>query len=103
MPGVPLLPNLAKDEQSRQVMELIASYTAFGIAYALPPEVPAERVALLRKSFDATMKDPAFLAEMAKAKLDVKPASGETLQALASKFSDVSPELIERTKTALEW
>jgi tripartite-type tricarboxylate transporter receptor subunit TctC len=103
MPGVPLLTSLVKDDESRQIMELVASYTSLGISYALPPDVPADRVAILRKAFMDTMKDPQFVAEMTKSKMDIKPATGEEMQALAVKFSGVSPELVEKTKKALEW
>ncbi|HEU0071915.1 MAG TPA: tripartite tricarboxylate transporter substrate-binding protein [Alphaproteobacteria bacterium] len=103
MPGVPLLTSLVKDDESRQIMELVASYTSLGISYAFPPDVPKDRLAAMRKAFMDTMKDPTFVAEMTKAKMDIKPASGEEMQALAGKFSGVSPELVEKTKKALEW
>ena len=103
MPGVPLLTSLVKDDESRRIMELVASYTSLGISYALPPDVPADRIAAMRKAFMATMADQRFADEMGKSKMDIKPATGEEMQALAEKFSSVSPELVEKTKKALEW
>ncbi len=46
----------------------------------LPPNTPKERVRLLRKAFDDTMKDAEFLAEADKAKIDIKPVNGEELE-----------------------
>jgi len=103
MPGVPLLTSLVKDDESRQIMELVASYTSLGISYALPPDVPADRVALMRKAFMDSMGDPQFAAELSKSKMEIKSATGEEIQALAVKFSGVSPDLVEKTKKALEW
>ena len=49
------------------------------------------------------MKDPAFLSDMEKAKLTPDYMSGEELQKIAGKFANVTPELVDRTKKALEW
>jgi len=43
----------------------LRSSTAFGKPYAAPPGVPADRIAVLRKAFEDTLKDPQFLADAA--------------------------------------
>ena len=48
----------------------------------MPPNVPAERVDAIRRAFDATMKDPEFLAEADKLKIEIDPLTGEQVAAL---------------------
>jgi tripartite-type tricarboxylate transporter receptor subunit TctC len=102
-PGVPLLPELVKDPADREVLNLIASYTAFGISMAFPPNVPSERVEIIRAAFDKVMADPRFLEEMKSLKMEVRPLSGAKLQVLAQQFKSISPDLLDRTKKALNW
>jgi tripartite-type tricarboxylate transporter receptor subunit TctC len=66
-----------KDPEKRKVLELLADQLVFGRPIFTPPGVPADRLAALRKAFDRTMKDPGYLADAKKQKLDVSPASGE--------------------------
>jgi tripartite-type tricarboxylate transporter receptor subunit TctC len=103
IPDLPLLLPMAPDAQSHDILELVGSFTGFGYPYAAPPGTPRDRVDVLRKAFDAVMTDPAFLAEMKQARMAVDPASAAYVQSIADKFADVSPELLERTKKALEW
>ena len=80
--GVPLTIEFAKTEEDRQVMELIYSQSLFGRPYVLPPGVPAERVAALRKAFLSALADKELIADAAKARLELAPMSGEDMQAL---------------------
>jgi hypothetical protein len=64
--------------------------------------VPPERVAALRRAFDATMKDPAFVAEAAKLQFDVDPLTGEQVQALVAQLAATPREVTARVRTALE-
>jgi hypothetical protein len=68
---------------------------------AVGPGVPADRVAALREAFDAVMKDPAFLAEAARRKLDIDPRPAAYPHALADKLAAASPELLARVKQAI--
>jgi tripartite-type tricarboxylate transporter receptor subunit TctC len=65
------------------------------------PGIPAERVAILRKAFNKTMKDSDFLAEAKRAGWEIGPASGEDLQVLAKEVIDQPPEVIEWLKKLL--
>jgi tripartite-type tricarboxylate transporter receptor subunit TctC len=103
LPGVISLRSLAKTDADRDILDLIASYTAIGIGYAAPPGLPPARVATLRRAFDATMKDERLLADIEKSKMELSTATGEHLQDVTKMFAHVSPELLERTKKALEW
>jgi hypothetical protein len=66
------------------------------------PGVPADRVAALRASFDATMKDPALLADARKSSLDIAPTGGAELQKLVAAMVGMEPDLRARLKAALE-
>ena len=80
-PDVPLMHELARNDEERQILELISSPAALGRPFFLPPEVPADRVAALRKAFAATMKDPDYIAEGNRVRLDMNPLSAERVTA----------------------
>ncbi len=100
IPDVPTLLELAPPDK-KDVVEFLASGTPFGRAMAVGPGVPADRVAALRKAFDDVMKDPVFLAEAAKRKLDIDPRPASYPHALADKLTAASPELVARVKQAI--
>jgi hypothetical protein len=99
--GVPLAVQFAKTDEDRQVMELIESQGVFGRPYVLPPAVPPERVAALRRAFVDTLRDKTLLAEAATMQLDVDPISGDDLQALVTKLYALPPNIVARAKQAL--
>jgi tripartite-type tricarboxylate transporter receptor subunit TctC len=99
--GVPLAVQFAKTDEERQVIELIESQGVFGRPYIMPPGVPAERVAALRKAFVDTFNDPALKAEAAKMELDLDYMSGDDLQALVAKLYALPPNIVARAKQAL--
>jgi tripartite-type tricarboxylate transporter receptor subunit TctC len=99
--GVPLAISFAKTEEDRQVMEMIYSQNLFGRPYLLPPGVPADRVAGLRRAFASMLKDKALLAEAEKSGLDIGPMGGEELQALVAKLYASPSKVIERAKQSL--
>ena len=98
--GVPKAVDFARTPQERQVLDLVYSQEQFGRPYIMASEVPAERVAAMRKAFMDTFRDPAFLAEAKKMNLDVDPMSGEDLQALVRKVYETPPEIVELATAA---
>src|SRR5258706_994071 len=80
--GVPLVGDLTDDAKQKAALKLIFSRLTIARPFAAPPGLPAERAAALRAAFDATMKDPEFLAEMKKLALDARPQSGAKVQQL---------------------
>src|SRR5262249_54781923 len=66
LPDVPLLTELARTDEQRAILRLISSPAGLGHPYVAPPDVPAERLAILRQAFAATLTDKAFLAEAEK-------------------------------------
>ncbi|MEA2949741.1 MAG: hypothetical protein QOI40_5071 [Alphaproteobacteria bacterium] len=99
--GVPLTVDFAKTPASRGIMELIYSSETFGRPYMLPPGVPADRVAALRKAFLEALRDKDLLAEAQKIGLDVDPISGEELQVLAEKIYATPAAIVEQAKQAV--
>ena len=102
LPGVPLVASLARTDSERVAMRLLFARTDYARPYFLPPDVPAERVEALRRAFDATMKDAAFLAEAAKLQLEVSPMTGEAMQALVGELAKTPPAITSRVRAALE-
>jgi tripartite-type tricarboxylate transporter receptor subunit TctC len=99
--GIPVAINFAKSVEDRQVMELIYSQNLYGRPFIIPPGVPRDRVAALRKAFMDAMRDSDLLAEAKKNRLDIDPTSGEDLQALISRLSLLPPAIIERARQSL--
>ncbi len=98
---VPLWLDLAKTEPDKQAMNLLLSRLEAGRPFFLPPDVPAARITALRRAFDATLKDPAFLAEATKAKLEIDPMNGEELTILVAQISKTAPDVAARVRAAL--
>lgn len=101
LPDVPTLLSLAKRDEDAQALRLLVSRLEYGRPFFLPPDVPPERVTTLRRAFDATMKDPAFLADMTKSGLEVSPMSGEAMARLIADLSATSPDIAGRVRTSL--
>ena len=74
---VPLLSDLVASDDDRRVLGVIALPLALGYSYWLPPGVPAERVAALRKAFMDTVQEKDFLTDAAKSNFEVRPVAGE--------------------------
>lgn len=101
-PEIPVVMNLAKNEEDRAVLEMMAATTAVGRVFILPPGVPAERAAALRKGFADTLADPEFVAEADKRKMDLDPMSGEEVQKIVVKLAKSPPALVAKFKAAIE-
>ncbi len=86
LPDVPLLFDLAKNDQDKALLKLISASTTIGRPLFTTPGVPKDRVDALRKAFDETMKDPEFIAAAKKQKMDLDPVSGEDLQKIVEEI-----------------
>ena len=101
LPEVPLLMDLATTPDDRAALKLLSAPTAIGRPIFTTPGVPQERVEALRAAFNATMKDPAFLATAAKANMDLNPVSGEELQRIVAELFATPPSAVQRLKEIL--
>jgi tripartite-type tricarboxylate transporter receptor subunit TctC len=95
---VPRMIDLAKSEDDRALLKLFSSPSTIGRSVVAPPGLPPERVAELRRAFIATLRDPALLADVERAKLDLEPLAGEELQAAIAGTGNYSAELVERAR-----
>jgi tripartite-type tricarboxylate transporter receptor subunit TctC len=102
LPDVPLIMDLAKTEEQRQIFKLIFARQVMGRPYAAPPAVPADRVAALRQAFLETMKDKDFLDDAAKGKFEINPVSGERLEALVAEIYQTPPEVTKKAAALLQ-
>ena len=73
-----------------------------GRPFIMSKEVPADHLAIIRKAFDDTMKDPAFLADMEKQQLPVHPLTGEQAETIVNGLVDVPPAIVAQAKPLYE-
>ena len=102
LPDVPLMHELGKTPEQQRLLRLISSSVAMGRPFLAPPEIPTDRLAALRRAFDAVMKDTDFIAEARKLELDHNPATGAEIAEVARDTIDAPPDLIEKARAAIE-
>lgn len=103
LPKVPLATNFAKTEEARQLIQVGISDTGFtSRLYVLPPGTPKDRVQIVRRAFMDTMKDPEFLAEAKKSKLDINPVDGEEVERTIAQLFRLSPAMLEKLKEIIK-
>ena len=96
LPDVPLLMDLAKNDEDRAVLKLLSASVAIGRPLYVAPGVPAERVKALRDAFDAMVKDPAFLAAAQKEGFDINVVSGEEMQKIVEDIISTPKPIADR-------
>ena len=97
--GVPLALDFAKSEEDRAVLRLVYTQEIFGRPYVLPPGVPADRVAAMRKAMEDTFKDPGFVADANRLSLGVTaPKTGAQIQALIAETYRTPPKIVARLR-----
>lgn len=101
LPDVPMITEFGTSDEGRQALDLLSSTSAFSRAVWGPPGIPAEALAILRKSFDAAMKDPELLAEAAKLKFDIDPMTGAELEAQARKLQAAPASVVKAARAAV--
>jgi tripartite-type tricarboxylate transporter receptor subunit TctC len=101
LPDVPSVYEAAKSEPDKQALRLVMARLETGRPFFLPPNVPAERIDALRRAFDETMKDPEFLAEADRLKLDVDPLNGVEVADLVKDLMATPPDVVTRVREAL--
>jgi tripartite-type tricarboxylate transporter receptor subunit TctC len=98
---VPRMIDLARTDQDKALLTLFSSPSTIGRSIAAPPQVPAERVKLLREAFDATIRDPALIDEARRLKLELDPLDGAALQATIAGVK-ATPDTIARARRVAE-
>jgi tripartite-type tricarboxylate transporter receptor subunit TctC len=91
---VPVAVKYAKTDRARGLLRVIdGPYGRMARPYSVPPGTPPDRLAVLQKAFSATLKDPEFLAEAKKTRLQIDPIDAPTIEKLISDLYEMSPEL----------
>ena len=99
LPDTPFIFDVVKNDVDRALWEVAVAPLGVGRPYLLPPETPADRVAAMRKTFQATITDPEFLAEQAKINLGAdSPRTGEQIQAMIANAYKAPANIIEQIK-----
>jgi tripartite-type tricarboxylate transporter receptor subunit TctC len=99
---IPTMQDLAKNDNDRKVLTFISADTAISRPLVTNHGTPPERVEALRRAFDATMKDPEFLAEAEKSKTDINPMTGEEAQKIAEATINTPPDVLARASALIE-
>jgi len=99
--GVPMVLDMVKKPEDRHMLEFLMIQQEVGRPIVAPPGVPADRLAALRRAFDETMKDKAFLAEAGKLKLQIEPIGGAEMLNLIKRTYDMPKDVIARAKALL--
>jgi tripartite-type tricarboxylate transporter receptor subunit TctC len=86
LPDVPLLIEFATNEDDLNLLKLLSAPSTVGRPFFTTPDAPKDRVEALRKGFDATMQDPAFLEEAKRQSLDIEPSSGVELERVVNEI-----------------
>lgn len=98
---VPLMLELAKNEEDRQVLTFLSSDMGIARAFATTPDTPPERLGALRKAFMALMSDPAFLAEAEKQQMDIDPSGPDEVLKVVVSMIEAPPSVIARARALL--
>ena len=98
--GVPLTNDAMKTAEGRLVMKTVIHDIGGSLnrPYSVPPGTPKDRIMMLRRAFDASMKDPELLAEAKKARFAINAVSGEEVEGLVAGISKLPPELMATIK-----
>jgi tripartite-type tricarboxylate transporter receptor subunit TctC len=100
--GVPELWKYISNDDDRKVAEMVVSQQVFQRSYVAPPGTPAAQIATLRAAFDATMSDPAFLADAETVRIAITPLSGAKVQEIVQKLYATPKPIIERARQVIK-
>jgi tripartite-type tricarboxylate transporter receptor subunit TctC len=101
IPDVPSIFDYAKTDEQRQLMRFVFSSTEFGRPYVFPPEVPQDRVDIMRKAIAGAARDPELVAEASAIKMDMTYTPPDRLEQLVGKLYETPPAVIEKVKALL--
>ena len=99
--GVPLVMDMTKDKEKLQILKLILAAQEMARPFAAPPGIPADRKVALVKAFDATMKDPEFLADAKKLNIDVNPVTAKALDELLAELYATPKDVVKKASEAI--
>jgi len=95
---IPMSWELGRNDDEKQILRIVANATEVGKMILSTPDTPPERITALRRAFDATMQDPAFMAELKAQRVELAPMPGEELQKLVAEVGTVAPAVIDKVR-----
>jgi tripartite-type tricarboxylate transporter receptor subunit TctC len=102
LPNPPLLIDLVKGDAGKErIARFMTLGTMISRPLAVPPDTPADRVEILRRAFDATVKDAEFVAQARKAGLNINPMSGEEVQSATNELISSPKETLDAVRSIL--
>jgi tripartite-type tricarboxylate transporter receptor subunit TctC len=99
--NVPLVMEATKDTEKLQILKLILAAQEMARPFAAPPGIPRDRAAALVSAFDATMKDPEYLADAKKSRIDVNPVRGPEIDKLLAELYATPKDVITKASQAI--
>lgn len=96
--GIPHAKAMMKTDEQRKLYNLIFGVQEIGRMYVMPPGVPADRLAAIRKGFMNTMKDKAFLADAKKTRISINPSSGDAVAKKWAEYMKTPQALVDKAK-----
>src|SRR5262245_25364541 len=100
--GAPFVVDLARKAEEKQAIEFLYAGQGIGRPFVAPPELPADRLKMLRDAFDATMKDPEFVSDVKRLKLDLEPENGQYLEALIKKIYATPKAVVDKVSELIK-
>jgi tripartite-type tricarboxylate transporter receptor subunit TctC len=101
LPDVPLITDFATNDRQRQILRLVFARQAMARPFLAPPGIPADRKEALRKAFDDTMADPAFLDEAKQRGLEVNPVTGAQIDKLIGDLYQTPPDIVAEVRSTI--
>jgi tripartite-type tricarboxylate transporter receptor subunit TctC len=101
LPGVPFAHDLAKTQEQRQMLDFAIASEVLARPFVAPPGIPAERALILRTAFDATLKDPAFLADAKKTMIDIDPVNAAEAEAVVASLYALPKDVVQKAARAI--
>jgi tripartite-type tricarboxylate transporter receptor subunit TctC len=99
--NVPLVMDMTKDTEKLQILKLILAAQEMARPFAAPPGIPRDRAAALTAAFNATMKDPDYLADAKKSRIDVNPVTGPEIDKLLAELYATPKDVITKASQAI--
>ncbi len=93
---VPSVLKFAKDDDTRKAVEFLYAGQGIGRPFVAPPDLPPGVLKMMRDAFNATMRDPDFIAEVKRLQLDLSPSDGEHLEALIKKIYATPKPIVDK-------
>jgi tripartite-type tricarboxylate transporter receptor subunit TctC len=101
LPSVPLITDLAKSAEQRQILNVVFGPQEFAWPFVAPPDLPPERKQILRAAFAATLRDAEFLEDAKRIALDVNPVSGRAVEALIDELYTTPDDVVAKVRRVI--